>query len=339
MLLPPMIVGSLPKPEWLAEPRQLRAPWRLPEEALLAGQDDATTVAIHLQERAGMMIVTDGEQRRRHYISHFCEGLPAFDYGRLVDKKTRGGKYTARVPTIVDKVRWTRPILLRDLAFTLTHAGWPVKITLPGPMTIADTAFGQAYADEEELIMDLAAAVNEEAKALCQLQPGIIQIDEPAFSADPDKARAIGMAALNRAIQDVPCATAVHICYGYGTDVVLEWKNANTSWGQYEQLLPLLAQTNITILSLEFAAPNLDPALLELAGDKRIAFGCVDVAPNPAEPVEVVAERIRGALKHVPPERLFPSTDCGMAPLDRALAVDKMLVLGQAATLVGNELG
>ena len=334
-----MIVGSLPKPEWLAEPRQLRAPWRLPEDVLLAGQDDATSVAIHLQERAGMMVVTDGEQRRRHYISHFCEALPAFDYDRLVDKTTRGGKYPARVPTIVDKVRWTQPILLRDLAFGLTHAAWPVKITLPGPLTIADTAFAEAYADEEELVMDLAAALNEEAKALARLGPGIIQFDEPVFNAEPEKARAIGIAALNRAVQDVPCATAVHICYGYGTEVVLQWKNANTNWGQYEQLLPLLAESNVTILSLEFAAPKLDPAVLELAGDKRIAFGCVDVSPAPAEPVEVVADRIRGALKYVPPERLFPSTDCGMAPLDRPLAVDKMLVLGHAAKLVGDELG
>ncbi|HEX6513328.1 MAG TPA: methionine synthase, partial [Chloroflexota bacterium] len=122
MLLPPMIVGSLPKPAWLAEPGQLRAPWCLPEEQLLEAQDDATTVAIHLQERAGMMIVSDGEQRRQHYISHFCQGLPAFDYSRLVDKRTRGGKYPARVPTIVDKVRWTEPVLRRDLAFTLVQA-------------------------------------------------------------------------------------------------------------------------------------------------------------------------------------------------------------------------
>lgn len=334
-----MIVGSLPKPEWLAEPRQLRAPWRLPEEVLLAGQDDATSVAIHLQEKAGMMVVTDGEQRRRHYISHFCEAVPAFDYGRLADKITRGGKYPARVPTIVDKVRWTEPLLLRDLAFALTHASWPVKFTLPGPLTIADTAYAEAYTDEQELVMDLAAALNEEAKALARLQPGIIQFDEPVFNAEPEKARDIGIAALNRAIQDVPCATAVHICYGYGTEVVLEWKNSNTNWGQYEQLLPLLAQTNVTMLSLEFAAPKLDPAVLELAGDKRIAFGCVDVSPTPPEPVEIVAERIRGALKYVSPDRLFPSTDCGMAPLDRPLAVDKMLVLAQAAKQVGDELG
>jgi 5-methyltetrahydropteroyltriglutamate--homocysteine methyltransferase len=339
VLLPPVIVGSLPKPAWLAEPRQLRAAWRLEGDELLEGQDDATTVAIHQQERAGLMIITDGEQRRQHYISHFCQGLPAFDYTRLVDKTTRGGKYAARVPTIVDKVRWSGPVLLRDLAFSLSRTTWPVKITLPGPMTIADTAHAEAYADEEELIMDLAAAINEEAKALAQLLPGVIQIDEPAFNAEPDKAGSIGMAALNRAIEGVPCTTAVHICYGYGTDVVLNWKKANTSWGQYEQLLPLLAETNVTMLSLEFAAPKLDPAVLELAGNKRIAFGCVDVSPEQPEPIEVVAERIRGALKYVPPERLYPSTDCGMAPLDRALAVAKMRLLGQAAALVGNELG
>jgi 5-methyltetrahydropteroyltriglutamate--homocysteine methyltransferase len=334
-----MIVGSLPKPTWLAEPRVLRAPWRLSGEDLVEGQDDATTVAIHLQERAGMMIVTDGEQRRQHYISHFCQGLPAFDYGRLVDKTTRGGKYAAKVPTVVDRVRWTEPILLRDLAVLVSETHWPAKITIPGPMTIADTAHAEAYADEEGLIMDLAAAVNEEAKALAQLKPGLIQIDEPAFNAEPERAKSIGVQALERAIEGVPCATGVHVCYGYGTEVVLNWKKANTSWGQYEQLLPLLAETHVTVLSLEFAAPRLDPAVLELAGSKRIAFGCVDVSPDAPEPVEVVADRIRGALKYVPADRLYPSTDCGMAPLERSLAVAKMQLLGQAAALVGNELG
>ncbi len=334
-----MIVGSLPKPEWLAPPRQLRAPWLLEGDTLLAGQDDATTIAVHQQELAGMMIVTDGEQRRQHYISHFCQGLAAFDYSRLVEKTTRGGKYPARVPTIVDKVRWTEPVLLRDLAYTISQTSWPVKITIPGPMTIADTAYAEAYQDDAELIMDLAAAVNEEAKALAQLHPGVIQIDEPAFNAEPEKAREIGLPALNRAVQDVTVATAVHICYGYGTEIVLNWKKANTSWDQYQQLLPLLAESSVAILSLEFAAPKLDPAVLQLAGSKRIAFGCVDVSPDPAEPVDIVADRLRAALKYVPPERLFPSTDCGMAPLDRQLAVAKMRVLGQAAALVGNELG
>lgn len=339
MILPPMIVGSLPKPEWLARPRELRAPWRLRGRQLLAGHDDATTAAIHRQELAGMMIVTDGEQRRQHYISHFCQGLPAFDYSRLVNRPTRGGKYSAMVPTIVDKVAWSQPILLRDLAYLLQQANWPVKFTLPGPMTIADTAYAEAYKDEDELIMDLAAAVNAEAKILAQLMPAVIQIDEPAFNAEPDKARRIGIPALNRVIEDVPCATAVHICYGYGTETVLKWKTSNTAWGQYEQLLPMLAETKVTILSLEFAAPGLDPAVLALAGNKRIAIGCVDVSPAPAESVEVVAGRIRRALQVVPPERLYPSTDCGMAPLDPALAFQKMSILGQAAKLVGDELG
>ena len=338
MILPPMIVGSLPRPEWLAKPRELRAPWRLKGKRLFEGQDDATTAAIHEQERAGMMIVTDGEQRRQHYISHFCQGLPAFDYSRLVDKPTRGGKYAAKVPTIVDKVRWTEPVLLRDVAFVLSQASWPVKFTLPGPMTIADTAYAEAYKDEAELIFDLAAVVNAEARTLARLGPAIIQIDEPAFNAEPDKAREIGIPALQRAIEGVECATAVHVCYGYGTETVLRWKNANTSWGQYEQLLPLLAETQVAILSLEFAAPKLDPAVLQLAGNKRIAFGCVDVSPAAPEPVEVVAQRIREALKYVPADRLYPSTDCGMAPLPRELAVAKMRVLAEAARVVGEQL-
>ena len=328
-----MIVGSLPKPGWLAEPHILRAPWRLSGERLRDGQDDATVVAIHDQERVGLDVVTDGEQRRQHYISHFTAGLHGFDYSQLVDKPTRGGKYNARVPTIVDRVRWTGPVLRDDLAFTLAHTGRPVKITLPGPMTIADTAFAPAYADQGELIMDLAIAVNHEARALAELGPAIIQIDEPAFNAEPDKARELGIAALDRALEGVSCRTAVHVCYGYGTETVLKWKSANTSWGQYEQLLPLLAESRVDILSLEFAAPKLDPAVLELAGNKAIAFGCVDVSPQPPEPAEVVAERIRAALKVVPAERLLPSTDCGMAPLDRSLAGAKMRLLVEATAL------
>jgi len=342
MDLPPLaalIVGSLPKPEWLAEPRVLRAPWRLEGEALRHGQDDATIVAIHDQQLAGLDVVTDGEQRRRHYISHFCEGLHGFDYSRLVDKVTRGGKYPAKVPTIVDRVRWTGPVQRDDLAFALWHASRPVKFTLPGPLTIADTAHAEGvYRDEAELVMDLAAAVNAEARGLAELGPAIVQIDEPVFNAELDKARDLGIAALNRCVEGLSCLTAVHVCYGYGTDVVLRWKNANTSWGQYQELLPLLAESNVDVLSLEFAAPKLDPKVLELAGEKKIAFGCVDVAPQEPEPVEMVAARILAAVEVAGPERLLPSTDCGMAPLDRDLARRKMRRLAEAAALVRAEL-
>jgi 5-methyltetrahydropteroyltriglutamate--homocysteine methyltransferase len=242
------------------------------------------------------------------------------------------------VPTIVDRVRWTGPVQTGDLAFVAEHAVRPLKFTLPGPLTIADTAWPEAYADEAELVMDLAAAVNQEARALDTLGPAIIQIDEPHFNADVGKAREFGVAALDRALEGLTCATAVHICYGYGTEMVLQWKNANTSWGQYETLLPLLAESRVDILSLEFAAPRLDPGVLALAGGKQIAFGCVDVSPDPPEPAAAIADRIRAALRTVAADRLLPSTDCGMVPLSRHLARAKMRSLAEAAALVRREL-
>ncbi|MGH2469985.1 MAG: methionine synthase, partial [Chloroflexota bacterium] len=291
------------------------------------------------QRDAGMDVVTDGEQRRQHYISYFIHGLHGFDFDRMVEKQTRGGKYTASVPTVVDTIRWTGPVQLADARALKAYAGGQVKFTLPGPMTIADTSFADdVYPDPEAYVMDLAAAVNQEARALAELGLDIIQIDEPVFNAELDKTKAYGIAALNRAIEGVACSTAVHVCYGYGTEGVLRWKNANTKWDQYDFLLPLLAQSHISQLSLEFAASKLDPKVLALAGDKEIAFGCVDVSPAPAEAEEAIAARIRGALAYVPAERLYPCTDCGMVPLGRDLASAKMRSLAQAAHIGRREL-
>ncbi len=336
-ILQTMIVGSLPKPAWLADPSTLRAAWRQEGPARQEGVDDATILAILEQEKAGMDIVTDGEQRRQHYISHFLHGLEGFDFNRMVDKRTRGGKYQASVPTIVEKVRWSHPVQRDDLAFLIAHSQRPVKITVPGPMTIADTSFAEAYKDDAELLMDLAAAINKEILSLAELGPAVIQIDEPVFNAELDKTRDLGIAALDRCLEGVTCTTAVHVCYGYGVAAVLQWKQSNTTWDQYDFLLPLLAKSRVDQLSLEFAASKLDPKVLALAGDKQIAYGCVDVSPNPAEPVDVVADRIRDALHYVPADRLFPSTDCGMVPISRALAREKMNSLSAAAALVRAE--
>ncbi|MBV9119905.1 MAG: methionine synthase [Chloroflexi bacterium] len=238
------------------------------------------------------------------------------------------------VPAISERVAWTGPVLREDLTLLLASTDRPVKITVPGPLTIADTAVSEAYADPDDLIMDLAAAVNAEAKSLAELGPAMIQIDEPAFNAEPETARRIGIAALDRCLEGVECATAVHICYGYGTESVLRWKNANTSWGQYEQLLPLLAGSRVDVLSLEFAAPKLSPDVLELAGDKCVAFGCIDVSPAPEERPEGIARKLEGALRVITEDRLYPSTDCGMAPLNYELAVRKMHSLGEAVALL-----
>ncbi|HLH24888.1 MAG TPA: methionine synthase [Chloroflexota bacterium] len=332
------LVGSLPRPEWLATPEQVRARWLLEGPALRIGQDDAVLLAIKLQEDAGLDVVTDGEQRRRHYIESFCGELGGFDYRDLVDMPTRGGRYVQKVPKITRPVERTHPILLDGLRFLRAHTTRPVKVTMPGPMTIADTAHDAYYGDERACAAALAAAINAEARALAAAGADVVQIDEPAFNVYPDKAEAWGIELLDRCLEGVTARTAVHICYGYGSPAVLAWKAQNADWSQYRRLLPLLRQSRVQQLSLEFAASGVDPAVLAEAGDKDILYGCVDVSPAPPDPPAVIADRIRAALRYVPPERLYPCTDCGMAPIPRAAARAKLEALSAAARHVRAEL-
>jgi 5-methyltetrahydropteroyltriglutamate--homocysteine methyltransferase len=332
------LVGSLPRPEWLATPEQVRAQWLLEGPVLRIGQDDAVLLAIQLQEEAGLDVLTDGEQRRRHYIESFCGELGGFDYKDLVDKPTRGGRYVQKVPRISRPVERTKPILLDGLRFLRAHTARPVKVTIPGPMTIADTAENAYYRDERALAEALAAAINAEARDLAAAGADVIQIDEPAFNVYVDAAETWGIETLDRCLDGVTARTAVHICYGYGSAAVLAWKQQNQDWSQYHRLLPLLRQSRVQQLSLEFAASGVDPAVLAAAGDKDILYGCVDVSPAPPDPPAVIADRIRAALRYVPAERLYPCTDCGLAPIPRAAARAKLQALAAAADLVRAEL-
>ncbi|HZS02732.1 MAG TPA: methionine synthase [Chloroflexota bacterium] len=332
------LVGSLPRPEWLATPEQVRTQWRLEGPMLRIGQDDAVLLAIKLQEEVGLDLITDGEQRRRHYIESFCAALGGFDYRDLVDMPTRGGRYVQKVPNISRPVERTRPILLNGLRFLKAHTTRAVKVTLPGPMTIADTAHDAYYGDERAFAAALAAAINAEARDLAAAGADVIQIDEPAFNIYLDKVEAWGVELLDRCLEGVTARTAVHICYGYGSPAVLAWKRQNEDWSQYRRLLPLLRQSRVQQLSLEFAASGVDPAVLAEAGDKDILYGCVDVSPAPPDPPAVIADRIRAALRYVSPERLYPCTDCGMAPISRAAARAKLEALSAAARLVRAEL-
>lgn len=336
--LPTTLVGSLPRPAWLATPEAVRPEWRLAGALLAEGQDDAVLVALKLQEDLGLDIVTDGEQRRRHYIESFTQGLAGFDYTRLVDKRTRGGRYTAPVPMVARPVAWRQPVLLAALQFARAHTTCPLKVTIPGPMTIVDTSHDAYYGNARVFAFAVADAINTEARALAAAGADVIQIDEPCFNVYLDQVEAWGIAALDRCLDGVAATTAVHVCYGYGTPAVLAWKRQNRDWDQYRRLLPLLRASRVQQVSLEFAAPGLDPSVLRLLGDKDVLFGCVDVSPAPAEPVEAVAARLRAALAHVPPERLYPCTDCGMAPLPRRLAQEKLAVLVAAARQVRAEL-
>jgi len=342
-MLTTTLAGSLPKPSWLADPRlQLFAPWVPPADRLREAQDDAVRLCLLDQEEAGIDIVSDGEQRRRHYIWGFLDGLTGTDTQRLGKKRTRGGRYAAEqeVARIVGEVTRPAPVMGPALAFAKAHTRRPIKVALPGPMTMVDTTLDEHYGqDEESLAMRFAALLNAEARDLAAAGAAVIQFDEPCFNIYLDKVKAWGIRALEAAIEGVSCTTAIHICYSYGIPRVLAWKKANTEWGQYAVTLPLLRETRIAQISVECAASGVDVALLAEARGKDILLGVIDVGTEEVESPALVAERIRKALPHVEPGRLFPCTDCGLVPRSRQAARAKLRALVEGAQMVRRELG
>jgi len=342
-MLTTTLAGSLPKPSWLADPRlQLFAPWVAPADRLLEAQDDAVRLCLLDQEEMGIDIVSDGEQRRRHYIWGFLDGLTGTDTQRLGKKRTRDGRYVAEqeVARIVGPVTRPASVMGPALAFAKTHTRRPIKVALPGPMTMVDTTLDEHYGqDEESLAMRFAALLNAEARDLAAAGAAVIQFDEPCFNIYLDKVKAWGIRALEAAINGVSCTTAIHICYSYGIPRVLAWKEANTEWGQYAVTLPLLRETPIDQISVECAASGVDVALLAEARGKDILLGVIDVGTEEVESPALVAERIRKALPYVDPGRLFPCTDCGLVPRSRQAARAKLLALVEGARVVRRELG
>jgi len=342
-MLTTTLAGSLPKPSWLADPRlQLFAPWVPPADRLREAQDDAVRLCLLDQEEAGIDIVSDGEQRRRHYIWGFLDGLTGTDTQRLGKKRTRGGRYVAEqeVARIVGEVTRPGPVMGPALTFAKAHTRRPIKVALPGPMTMVDTTLDEHYGqDEESLAMRFAALLNAEARDLAAAGAAVIQFDEPCFNIYLDKVKAWGIRALEAAIEGVSCTTAIHICYSYGIPRVLAWKKANTEWGQYAVTLPLLRETRIAQISVECAASGVDVALLAEARGKDILLGVIDVGTEEVESPALVAERIRKALPHVEPGRLFPCTDCGLVPRSRQAARAKLRALVEGAQMGRRELG
>ena len=342
-MLETTLAGSLPKPAWLADPHhQLFAPWVPPADQLGEAQDDAVRLALLDQEDAGLDIVSDGEQRRRHYIWGFLDGLTGTDTKQLGKKRTRGGKYVAEqdVARIVGEVTWPGPVMGPALAFAKAHTRRAVKVALPGPMTMVDTTLDEYYrCDEESLAMRFAGVLNAEARALAAAGADVIQFDEPCFNIYLDKVRAWGIRALEAAIAGVTCTTAIHICYSYGIPRVLAWKKQNTEWSQYGVTLPLLRETRIDQISVECAASGVDVAVLEAARGKDVLLGVIDVGTEEIESPELVAARIRKALPYVDPEHLFPCTDCGLVPRTRRAARAKLGALVEGARIVRREIG
>jgi 5-methyltetrahydropteroyltriglutamate--homocysteine methyltransferase len=337
-LLPTTIAGSLPKPAWLAEPKKLWAPWKLEGEALTEGKRDAVRLALALQEKAGIDIVTDGEQTRRHFVNGYMEKLEGIDFKNLKTVHIRN-RYDADVPRVVAAVRRPKPVHSEDVRFLRSATTHALKFTLPGPMTMVDTLYDEHYGSRGKLAMAFAEILNQEATELAALGVDVIQFDEPAFNVYFDEVREWGIATLERAARGLKCKTAVHICYGYGIEANIKWKETlGAQWRQYENTFPLLAKSSINQVSLECANSHVPIDLIGLLEGKDVLVGAIDVASNRVETPEEVAKVIREALKHVPKDRLYPCTNCGMVPLPRDVAAGKLAALGAGAALVREEL-
>jgi 5-methyltetrahydropteroyltriglutamate--homocysteine methyltransferase len=334
------VIGSYPQPAWLIDrdalgshsvPRvRMASAWRVPEPFLQEAQDDATRLAIRDMERAGIDTITDGEMRRESYSNRFATALDGIDAEHPATIHTRSGD-TRQVPRVVGSVRWRGPVEAGDVAFLRAHTDRAIKITLPGPFTMAQQASNEAYDDIDELIMDLAAAVNQEARALQEAGADVIQLDEPWLRNDPEGARRIAVRAIDAALAGLQATTAVHLCFGYAALVAA--KNSN----RYE-FLGELADCAADQISVEAAQPKLDLGQLADLGGKTVLVGVLDLADPQPETAEVVAQRIHAALAHVPAERLVPAPDCGMKYLPRPVAFAKLRALSEGTALVNAQL-
>jgi 5-methyltetrahydropteroyltriglutamate--homocysteine methyltransferase len=337
-LLPTSLVGSYAQPNWLIDrarlagrfPPRVRATelWRIAPEWLAEAQDDATILAIRDQERAGLDIITDGEVRRESYSNRFATALDGVDLDNPGTALDRSG-HPNPVPRIVGPIRRKHPVEVDDLEFLRSQTDRPVKMTVPGPFTMSQQAQNDHYDSEEELALDYAAAVNEEVKDLFAAGADIVQLDEPYMQARPDKARRYGVQALARALDGVTGTTAVHICFGYAA--ILHERPEGYSF------LPELAGADVDQISIETAQSDLDTSVLAALPGKTIILGVLDLSTNDVESPDLVAERIRRALAHVPVDRIVAAPDCGLKYLPRDVAFGKMRALAAGAALVRAE--
>ncbi len=328
------IAGSLPKPFWLAEPNKLWPQWAAQGDDLATAKVDATLLWIKAQEDAGLSIVTDGEQSRQHFVHGFLEFVEGIDFEHKVKMGIRNNRYDAMVPVVVGPLKLKGRVHATEARLARAHTGKKLKITLPGPMTIVDTIADRHYGDKATLAMALADLLNQEARALEADGVDVIQFDEPAFNVYMNDVSAWGIDALHRAIEGLNCTTAVHICYGYGIKANLDWKQTlGGEWRQYEAIFPALAKSRIDQVSLECANSHVPMHLIKLLDGKDVLVGVIDVASDTVETPEQVAGTIKEALKYVDRTRLYPCTNCGMAPMAREVALAKLAALGAGAAL------
>ena len=339
LLLPTSLVGSYAQPEWLIDRKKLagRFPprvrmkelWRVTPEFLEQAQDDATLVAIHDQERAGLDIITDGEVRRESYSNRFATALEGVDIENPGTALDRSG-HPNPVPRVVGKIRRRYPVEVRDVEFLRANTKRKIKMTLPGPFTMSQQAQNDFYEDEEEMALDYAAAVNAEIRDLFAAGADIVQIDEPYMQARPEKAVKYGLKALNAALTGVNGTTAVHICFGYAA--IIHVRPSAYSF------LPELADSPVHQVSIETAQSGLDCSVLKTLPGKTIILGTLDLSDMAIEAPEIVATRIRRALPHVPAERIVVAPDCGLKYLPHDVAFEKLCSMVRGAKIVRGEL-
>jgi len=340
------IAGSLPKPAWLAETGKLWPKWQAEGDALARAKADATLLWVKLQEDAGLDVIGDGEQSRQHFVHGFLEQVDGIDFANKIEIGIRNDRYKAMVPQVVAPLRLKGRVHATEARLLRAHTSKQIKFTLPGPMTIVDTVANGSqspYADRVAMAMAFAELLNQEALALQADGVDIIQFDEPAFNVYLDEAATWGVQALERAAQglDQPsaatgraCKTAVHICYGYGIEANIAWKKTlGDQWRQYETVFPALAASRIDQVSLECIHSQVPPELMALLTGKEVMVGVIDVASDVVETAEDVADTIGRALQFVPRNRLIACTNCGLAPMQRAVAEAKLRALADGAAL------
>jgi 5-methyltetrahydropteroyltriglutamate--homocysteine methyltransferase len=340
MLFPTTIAGSLPKPEWLAEPNTLWAPWKSSGDQLARAKRDATVLALKLQEDAGLDIVTEGEQSRQHFVHGFLEKIEGIDFAHKVEMGIRKDRYKAMVPQVVAPLRLKGRVHAEEARIARTHTTRQLKFTLPGPMTIVDTIADQYYGDRIKMAFAFAGLLNEEARALQADGVNVIQFDEPAFNVYMDEVNDWGIKALERAAEGLACATAVHICYGYGIKANTDWKQTlGAEWRQYEEIFPAIAKSPIQQVAIECRNSHVPLELLGLLTGKVVQAGVIDVASDLVETAEDVAGVIDAVSKFVPKSNIVATTNCGMAPMHRDIAEAKLMALGAGAKLARLKFG
>jgi len=337
-LFPTSTAGSLPKPTWLAEPETLWSPWKLEGNALLDGKQDALRVSLQEQLAAGVDIVSDGEQTRQHFVTTFLEHLSGVDFDNKKTVRIRD-RYDASVPGVIGPVSRQKSVFVEDATFLRSQTHKPIKWALPGPMTMVDTLYDDYYQDRQTLAFEFAEALNQEAHELQAAGVDIIQFDEPAFNVFLDEVNDWGIEALERATEGLTCETAVHICYGYGIKANTDWKKTlGAEWRHYETTFPAIQKSSIDMVSLECHNGRVPMEVLTLLKGKKIMVGAIDVATNTIETPEEVAATLREALKYADADKIYPCTNCGMAPLSREVARQKLQALAAGTEIMRKEL-